>query len=89
VAFAPALLSAVPEPDYRLGRSGLLCGGEVANPANAPSDCYFHPRCAYAEEVCRSQTPAWEKVSSGQFVSCHCAAVLKLHGIEALDEIRG
>jgi peptide/nickel transport system ATP-binding protein len=72
MAFVAALLFAVPEPDYRLGRSSLLCGGEVANSANAPSGCYFHPRCAYAEDVCRSQTLAWEEVSSGHFVSCHC-----------------
>jgi len=67
----------------------LLCGGEVANLATAPTGCYFHPRCAYAEDVCRSQTLAWEEVSSGHFVSCHCAAALNLRGIEALDEIRG
>ena len=59
--------------------------GEVANPANPPSGCYFHPRCAYALEVCRAQAPVWEEVSQGHFVRCHRARELQLSGVEGLE----
>jgi oligopeptide/dipeptide ABC transporter ATP-binding protein len=89
VAFAAALIAAVPEPDSGLGRSSLFRGGDVGDPVHAPSGCCFHPRCAYAEDVCRSQASAWEEAPSGCFVSCHCAAASKLQSTEALDEMRG
>ena len=46
--YTAALLSAVPEPDPRRRAQRVVLQGEVANPANPPSGCYFHPRCAYA-----------------------------------------
>ena len=50
-----ALLSAVPEPDPAPAPAQRRLTREVANPANPPSGCYFHPRCAYALEVCRTE----------------------------------
>ena len=55
--------------------------GEVANPANPPSGCYFNPRCKYAEEVCRTEAPEWREVAPEHFVSCHRAHELKLVGV--------
>jgi len=83
--YTAALLSAVPEPDPRQRAQRVVLQGEVANPANPPSGCYFHPRCAYALEVCRTQAPAWEEVSPGHFVRCHRAGELQLSGVEGLE----
>jgi peptide/nickel transport system ATP-binding protein len=83
--YTAALLSAVPEPDPRRRAQRVVLQGEVANPANPPSGCYFHPRCAYALEVCRTQAPAWEEVSQGHFVRCHRARDLQLSGVEGLE----
>ena len=83
--YTAALLSAVPEPDPRRRAQRVVLQGEVANPANPPSGCYFHPRCAYALEVCRTQAPAWEEVSQGHFVRCHRARELQLSGVEGLE----
>jgi peptide/nickel transport system ATP-binding protein len=83
--YAAALLSAVPEPDPRLRSQRLVLQGEVANPAAPPSGCYFHPRCPYAIERCRTQTPAWEETSPGHFVSCHRAGELQLGGVDSID----
>ena len=80
--YTAALLSAVPEPDPRLRSKRIVLQGEVANPASPPSGCYFHPRCAYAIERCRTETPAWQEVSKGRFVSCHRAEELTLPGVE-------
>ncbi len=66
-------------------RSGrIVLEGEVANPASPPSGCYFHPRCPYATELCRTDTPTLEEVSPGRFVSCHHASELQLTGVEEM-----
>jgi len=70
-------------PRWRVQR--VVLQREVANPANPPSDCYFHPRCTYALEICRTQAPAWEEVSQGHFVRCHRARELQLSGVEGLE----
>ena len=80
--YTAALLSAVPEPDPRTRSERIVLQGEVANPASPPGGCYFHPRCAYAIEMCRTQAPAWRELSPGHFVSCHRADELQLAGVE-------
>jgi peptide/nickel transport system ATP-binding protein len=80
--YTAALLSAVPEPDPRTRSKRIVLQGEVANPAAPPSGCYFHPRCPYAIERCRIETPAWQEISSGRFVSCHRADELQLAGVD-------
>src|SRR6059036_454070 len=80
--YTAALLSAVPEPDPRTRSRRIVLQGEVANPAAPPSGCYFHPRCRYATAVCRAETPAWQEISRGHFVSCHRAHELHLAGVE-------
>ena len=79
--YTAALLSAVPEPDPRLRSQRIVLQGEVANPAAPPSGCYFHPRCPYAVEACRTETPAWRELAPGRFVSCHRAEELALVGV--------
>ena len=80
--YTAALLSAAPEPDPRMRSRRIVLQGEVANPASPPSGCYFHPRCPHAIDVCRTQTPAWQEISRGHFVSCHRAQELQLAGVE-------
>jgi peptide/nickel transport system ATP-binding protein len=80
--YTAALLSAVPEPDPRVRSQRIVLQGEVANPAAPPSGCYFHPRCPYAIEICRTQTPAWQEISPAHFVGCHRADELQLAGVD-------
>jgi peptide/nickel transport system ATP-binding protein len=80
--YTAALLSAVPEPDPRLRAHRLILPGEVANPAAPPPGCYFHPRCPYAIETCRTEAPPWQQIAPGHFVSCHRAHELQLVGVE-------
>ena len=81
--YTEALMSAVPKPDPRLRSQRIVLEGEVADPANPPSGCYFHPRCQYAAETCRTITPELQEIQPGHFVSCHRAAELTLKGIAA------
>jgi peptide/nickel transport system ATP-binding protein len=79
--YTEALLSAVPRPDPRLRSERIVLEGEVADPANPPSGCYFHPRCRYAKEVCRIETPVQEEIDPKHYVACHRAHELSLRGI--------
>jgi peptide/nickel transport system ATP-binding protein len=80
--YTAALLSAVPEPDPRRRAHRIILQGEVANPAAPPPGCYFHPRCPYAIERCRTEPPPWQQIAPGHFVSCHRATELQLVGVE-------
>ncbi|MFB3818004.1 MAG: ABC transporter ATP-binding protein [Candidatus Methylomirabilales bacterium] len=81
--YTEALLSAVPKPDPRLRSQRIVLEGEVADPANPPSGCYFHPRCRYAVDACRRETPRLTEIQPGHFVSCHRAQELTLRGVTA------
>ncbi len=79
--YTEALLSAVPKPDPRLRSERIILQGEVADPANTPSGCHFHPRCPYAQAVCREKSPVQEEIAPNHFVSCHRARELSLRGV--------
>ncbi|MEX0852779.1 MAG: dipeptide ABC transporter ATP-binding protein [Bauldia sp.] len=79
--YTEALLSAVPKPDPRVRSKRIILEGEVANPANPPAGCYFHPRCAYATDICRRESPALREIAAGHHASCHHAEELNLAGI--------
>ncbi len=79
--YSEALLSALPVPNPRRHRRRIVLSGEVANPANPPSGCYFHPRCVYAKEICKHQSPPMREVEPQHFVSCHFAESLTLRGV--------
>ena len=79
--YTEALLSAVPKPDPRLEEHQIILSGEVANPADPPSGCYFHPRCNYARDRCKVESPILQEVSPGHFASCHFAEELQLTGV--------
>ena len=79
--YTEALLSAVPKPDPRAARNRIPLAGEVADPSNPPSGCYFHPRCRYAQDICRLKTPTLREIEPGHWVNCHLAEDLDLVGV--------
>ncbi len=79
--YTEALLSAVPKPDPRLRTEAIVLPGDVADPANPPSGCYFHPRCQYRIDRCETEEPALRQIAPDHFVSCHRAEELELTGV--------
>ena len=71
--YTEALLSAVPKPDPRLRAQRIILEGDVADPANPPSGCYFHPRCRYAQSVCETAEPPLRDIGDKHFVACYFA----------------
>lgn len=83
--YTEALLSAVPQPDPRARRAPIVLPGDVADPANPPSGCYFHPRCAYNDgKRCVNETPELREIKPGHTVRCHYAETLQLTGVGSL-----
>jgi peptide/nickel transport system ATP-binding protein len=86
--YTEALMSAIPLPNpNRRNEKRVLLTGEVANPANPPPGCYFHPRCRYCIDICKTQEPVLEEIKPGHFAKCHRARELDLTGaVEILKQ---
>jgi peptide/nickel transport system ATP-binding protein len=71
--YTQSLLSAVPVPNPDARRAGrIVLQGEVASPARPPPGCAFHPRCARATDICRSERPLLAPQANGDTrVACH------------------
>ena len=79
--YTEALTGAIPIPDPARRKELQLLGGEVADPASPPSGCYFHPRCKYAQAVCKTDSPELRSISQegGEHqAACHFAGSLDL-----------
>jgi len=79
--YTEALMSAVPRPDPRSEKHRIVLEGEVADPSDPPSGCYFHPRCRYATDICSQETPHLRELEPAHYVSCHRAEELSLTGV--------
>jgi len=79
--YAESLLSAVPKPNPRLKEPRIIVPGEVADPGNPPPGCIFHPRCRYAQDICKREIPELKESASGHFDACHLADKLTLKGV--------
>ena len=83
--YTEALLSAVPKPDPRLRSTPIVLQGDVADPANPPNGCYFHPRCRFCIEQCKTEAPQLREITPDHFVSCHRADELVLAGVPEIS----
>ena len=50
------LLDTIPDIDMT-GRQRQPVAGEVPNPIDPPPGCPFNPRCAFANDRCRTEVP--------------------------------
>lgn len=83
--YTEALLSAIPRPDPGEKTERIVLQGEVADPADRPAGCAFHPRCAYAQPICSQVEPPLVNLNGPgeqpHLVACHFAKELDLQGI--------
>ncbi len=78
--YTEALLSSVRQPDPDHIHQRIIIEGDVPDPAKPPSGCYFHPRCRYVQDRCRSESPALREVVPGHLAACHFSESLHLQG---------
>jgi peptide/nickel transport system ATP-binding protein/oligopeptide transport system ATP-binding protein len=68
--YTNALLSAIPIPGARGKRERIILKGDVPSPLNPPAGCRFHPRCAFAMEVCREKEPVFTETEPNHWAAC-------------------
>jgi len=54
--------------------------GAPPNLMNLPTGCRFHPRCPFAQSICKDVVPEFEEITSGHYAKCHFAGELDLGG---------
>jgi peptide/nickel transport system ATP-binding protein len=77
--YTEGLLSIIPKANTKIKKKNIKLSGFVADAANLPSGCHFHPRCKYAEEICKIEQPELKSIRQGHKAACHFN--LKLEGI--------
>lgn len=68
--YTRALLSAVPTVDQESKREVIHLQGELPSPANPPTGCHFHPRCANVMDKCAASYPQEIDVERNHFARC-------------------
>lgn len=67
--YTEALLESIPRVDWGKRRLHAIQGW-IPNMISPPSGCRFHPRCRYAQPICRKEVPPFEEVEPGHWTAC-------------------
>lgn len=68
--YTKALIEAIPSTMFDEEKYDLP-KGEVADSVNPPTGCRFHPRCAYAKDICSKEIPEMKEIGYNHSVACH------------------
>lgn len=71
--YTQGLLRAVPKLHKEVEELEII-PGSVPNLIYPPSGCRFHPRCPFAMEICKAETPPMYDVEPGHQVACYLYA---------------
>jgi oligopeptide/dipeptide ABC transporter ATP-binding protein len=71
--YTKALLSAVPVPDPKIGRSRerIILQGDLPSPVNPPAGCVFNTRCWKVQDRCRTEVPQLMQIGVNHRIACH------------------
>jgi len=75
--YTRALIASAPNADPRQRRERPPIEGETPSPVHPPAGCAFHPRCPFAEAVCKQDVPTLEPVGTANDPT-HIAACVRL-----------
>jgi oligopeptide/dipeptide ABC transporter ATP-binding protein len=68
--YTKALLDALPHPEAAREKPLVAIAGAPPTPGSIPPGCAFHPRCAYAVDVCRAVVPPLAPAGDRR-LACH------------------
>ena len=68
--YTAGLLTAVPRMEQTSSRL-IAIPGSPPHPSDRPSGCPFHPRCAFALDICVNEMPPLRGLPEGGSVACH------------------
>jgi oligopeptide/dipeptide ABC transporter ATP-binding protein len=69
--YTEGLLAGLPSIHDRHREHRRILGGDLPSPVNIPTGCRFNPRCSYATERCRVESPTLIADADGRGVACH------------------
>jgi peptide/nickel transport system ATP-binding protein len=69
--YTRVLLDSIPVPDPEIAAAKTAIEGEPPSPVMPPPGCRFNPRCAAADDTCRTVEPQLTEMAPGHFVACH------------------
>ena len=75
--YTRGLLRSVPRLDEPRRSKLEPIAGQPPDLSRLPSGCSFAPRCAYAAERCRQQSPELESITTGHLSACWFARELE------------
>lgn len=67
--YTKALLGSIPTIGEGKKRMTKILTGEIPSPINPPSGCAFHPRCPYAFDRCKIETPTLQPINQSEIPS--------------------
>ncbi len=68
--YTKALLESIPRVDQK-GQELTVIKGLPPALVDPPSGCAFHPRCAFARDLCKSDKPPLYQVPGNRRSACH------------------
>jgi oligopeptide/dipeptide ABC transporter ATP-binding protein len=72
-----ALMLSAPIPDPTRPRPPRRIIGDIPSSLSPPSGCRFHPRCLFAQSICKTETPAVHEFANEQRSACHFAETVR------------
>jgi oligopeptide transport system ATP-binding protein len=69
--YTRALLSAIPQIGVGRRAERIAPAGEVPSALYPPTACSFHPRCPYAQDICKQVEPRLTAGHGDHAVACH------------------
>lgn len=71
--YTQILLSAIPRLHQKYSAPHMTHAilNEPPNATELPAGCRFHPRCPYAQDICRTVSPQLKEHQDGHYAACH------------------
>ncbi|MFP4381831.1 MAG: ABC transporter ATP-binding protein [Candidatus Sumerlaeia bacterium] len=70
--YTQGLMASIPKlGGIREGKALSTIEGTVPSPHDWPPACRFHPRCPYAQDICRTDMPPLEQFEGDHYSACH------------------
>jgi len=69
--YTEALIAAIPRINRTGARQTIILRDDIPSGLAIPVGCRFHPRCCYAQDLCRKESPPLENKRFGHMAACH------------------
>lgn len=69
--YTKALIAAIPTITPGIEHDRHILKDDLPSAVAIPGGCRFHPRCRYADEICRTDIPPLEQKYPGHLAACH------------------